>query len=107
MPMWLVWVILVIGAIVFLGWVVTRLWRAGKGLAAELVRAQETLERLEARMAELEEISQRAPVRAEIVLTQDRRRELHERRAQVKRIRRARKQARFERASAQWDRITG
>lgn len=107
MPMWLVWILLVVSAFVFLGWVVTKLWRAGKGLAAELALAQETLERLEARMAELDEIAARAPVRAEIVLSDDRRRELRERRAQVKRIRRARKQARFERAQAQWDRITG
>lgn len=108
MPMWLVWVLLVIAALVYLGWAMRRLWHAGKALAAELKRASVVTARLEARIAELEEIAARsAQIAPEIVLTPDRRRELKERRAQVKRIRRARRWARYERMSARWDDVTG
>ncbi|MBN8883602.1 hypothetical protein EDD28_2973 [Salana multivorans] len=109
MPWWLVWVLLSVAALVFLGWVLLRLWRAFRALLAELEALGELMDRLEARMAELDELAA-AEGTSEgpgIVLTPRERAELHALRAEIKARRNARRQARYRKVSATWDGITG
>lgn len=108
MPWWLIWVLLVLAALTLLVWIGLRLWRAFRALLAEVERAQEVLGRLEERMAELEELGDAAAqIVPELVIDPERRAELAEARNDVRRTRRARKQARHERAVGEWDAITG
>lgn len=108
MPMWLIWVVLIVAAAGYLGWVGLRLVRAGKALTAELARSSQVVEQLETRIAELEAVAEQAgPLRPAAMLTDAELEEVRERRRTVKRVRRARKLDRFHRASSRWDEISG
>lgn len=109
MPWWLVWVLLGVAAVVFLGWVGLRLWRAFRALLAELEGLGEVLDRLESRMAELDQLaaaeeSEESPV---LVLSPEERTELRALRAEIRERRRSRRQVRYEKVAATWDKVTG
>ncbi|TNU73114.1 hypothetical protein FH969_13105 [Miniimonas arenae] len=108
MPWWLVWVILVVAALGVFAWIGLRLWRSVKALGREVAKAEVVLERLEARVRELDELAGEVEAIApQIVLSPQQRTALHEVRAGVRATRRARRRFRFERAAAQWDDISG
>ncbi|TGO04678.1 hypothetical protein [Serinibacter arcticus] len=108
MPWWLVWVVLVVLALAVLAWIGFRLYRSFRALLAEVRLAQGVLERLETRLAELEEVAEAtSAIAPEITASDERRAELREVRAGVSAVRRARKQARYDRVSARWAGITG
>lgn len=104
---WPVWIVLILGALAVLVVLGVRLYRQGKALAAEVERALAVAERLEQRMAELEELAQEREIAPELFLTPERRAELSELRAQVRATRRARRDARYQRVRERWNRVTG
>lgn len=108
MPWWLIWLLLVLAALALFVWLGIRLWRIGRGLLAELERAEVVLDRLDARLAELEEAASRArAIEPELLLGPERRAELHASRARVRQARAGRRRVRYDRASRVWDDITG
>ncbi|ACQ80314.1 hypothetical protein Bcav_2059 [Beutenbergia cavernae DSM 12333] len=100
-----VWTVLVLAALAALVLVGLRLWRSGKALLAELERASELAERLERRLAALEEAAPQLPVEAEIMLTSERRDALHAARADIRAARATRRAIRADRAYGWWNRI--
>lgn len=107
MTWWLIWVILVIAALALLVWVGLRLWRSFKALLTEMEKAQEVLDALSTRVAELEALQDEITIAPELLLTPERRSALAAARADVKARRRSRRLARSARATAQWDAVTG
>lgn len=101
----LVWVTIVLGGLGTIAFLAFRLWRQAKALLAQLEASGEVLGRLTEAIEALDRTPAHLP--AELVLSDERRADLHQARAEVSAARTLRRQDRAARAGAQWAEITG